>query len=157
MTSSTAEQAALCACRKPAAKMREILLVCLLTMGLTAQEAAVPLPRAGWGGDYWTRNEQSWPVWAVVGKSPIPARLAAGFPADWQAPDALLGVRWDIARWPEVARLSPGTRLTACPDQVGGNIVKDDDGSSWLRIYLDPEHHNIGFVRCNKKWLQPVK
>ena len=72
-------------------------------------------------------------------------------------PEALLNLRWDIEKWAEVARLVPGTSLVACPDQVGGNIVKAEDGSSWLRIYLDAEKTRIGFVRCNKRWVQPLK
>jgi hypothetical protein len=137
--------------------VRTFLLLGLVAAALAAQDAP-PLPRPGWGGDYWTRNEQSWPLWAVVGKHAIPARRAPAFPeVNWQEPEALLHVKWDIPRWPEVARFAPGTRLVACPDQVGGNIVKDEDGSSWLRVYLDAEQRSVGFVRCNKKWVQPLK
>ena len=135
--------------------MRALILLCILAGALAAQD--VPVPKAGYGGDYWTRNEHAWTTWVVLGKHPLPARRAEGFPEDWQAPEALLSVRWDIPKWPEVARFPPGTRLTACSDEAGGNIVKDDDGSSWLRVYLDSGAKSIGFVRCNKKWLQPVR
>lgn len=133
--------------------MRKTLLIALMACStLTAFGAdQVPRPKPLRGGDYWLRNENAWLEWEAA--SELSGRLTPQWPADFQEPGALLEIDWRIDRWPVVHKFAKGDHLQALPDAGGMVIMKDIDGSSWLRVKL--ENGQVCFVRANAKYLKP--
>lgn len=133
--------------------MRKSLLIALMALSTLTTFAADPAPRPKplRGGDYWLRNENAWMEWEAA--SDLTGRLTPQWPADFQEPGALLEIDWRIERWPVVHKFAKGEHLQALPDAGGMVIMKDIDGSSWLRVKL--ENGQICFVRANSKFLKP--
>jgi hypothetical protein len=82
-------------------------------------------------------------------------RITPAWPADDQEPEALLKIDWLVPQWPVVARFGKGTRLQAVPDEVGGILIKDIDGGSWMKV-RSPQG-GFCFVRANAKYVKPVR
>lgn len=127
-----------------------LLLLCLVAFPAAAQSVP-PKPRDG--GDYWLRDEESWLDWEVICPE-LAGRLTPEWPADESSPEALYKIDWLVFRWPKVDTFVKGERLRAVPDEVGGILIKDIDGGTWMKV----ETHNGGFcfVRANGKYLRPV-
>ena len=138
--------------------MRKKILIALTALSLHSLLATAPVradvnpPKPTRGGDYWLRNENTWVEWEV--KTDLPGRLTPVWPSDFQSPGALLNMDWRIERWPVVHKFTKGERLKALPDVGGGVIMKDLDGSSWLRVQL--EDGQICFVRANTRYVKPA-
>lgn len=127
-----------------------LLLLCLVAFPAAAQSVP-PKPRDG--GDYWLRDEESWLDWEVICPE-LAGRLTPEWPADESSPEALYKIDWLVFRWPKVDTFVKGERLRAVPDEVGGILIKDIDGGTWMKV----ETHNgrFCFVRANGKYLRPV-
>jgi hypothetical protein len=111
------------------------------------------LPKPYGGGDYWLRIEEPWLDWEVVCPE-LAGRLTPSWPANEEEPGALLEIDWNLARWPLVKKFAKGERLRARPDSVGGIMIKDIDGSTWMKVEL--EGGQLCFVRCNARYLRPI-
>lgn len=139
--------------------MRKKLILTLAAATLLSPLTCLPAradvnpPKPVRGGDYWLRNEHTWVEWEV-NAAELPGRLTPQWPADFQEPGALLNMDWRIERWPVVRKFSKGERLKALPDVGGGVIMKDLDGSSWLRVQL--EDGQLCFVRANARYVKPA-
>lgn len=131
--------------------LKRLLISVLL---LTATGYAQPLPKPHGGGDYWIYNENTWLDWEVVSNE-LNGRLTPTWPEDEQAPGALLKIDWVVPRWPVVTQFRKGQRLRAQPDEVGGILIKDIDGGSWMKV--DIGDGRFCFVRANSKYIKPVK
>jgi hypothetical protein len=113
-----------------------------------------PVPKPHGGGDYWIYNEHTWLDWEVTCPELV-GRITPAWPQDDQAPGALLKIDWLVPQWPVVAKFVKGTRLHAVPDEGGGILIKDIDGSSWMKV--DSGKGGFCFVRANSKYIRPVK
>jgi hypothetical protein len=112
------------------------------------------LPKPHGGGDYWIYNENTWMDWEVICNE-LAGRITPAWPEDDQAPGALLKIDWLVPQWPVVAKFGKGQRLHAVPDEGGGILIKDIDGSSWMKV-----ESGVGgfcFVRANAKYIRPVR
>jgi hypothetical protein len=85
----------------------------------------------------------------------LAGRLTPNWPADDRDPGALLKIDWLVPRWPVVATFSKGQRLRAVPDEGGGILIKDIDGSSWMKV--ETGTGGFCFVRANSKYVRPVQ
>lgn len=131
--------------------MRKVLSFGIL-LSLCAQ-AQISMPRPYSGGDYWVRNENTWYDWEVTAPELV-GRLPADWPVDDEVAGALLHIDWAVQRWPVVARFQKGQRLRIKPDSVGGFLIKDLDGNSWMKVDLGDG--KICFVRANARWVKPA-
>lgn len=129
-------------------------LTLLLGFGPWVALAQPPVPKPHSGGDYWIYNEHTWLDWEVVSNELV-GRLTPQWPANEHEPGALLKVDWLVPQWPVVARFSKGTRLRAVPDEVGGILIKDIDGGSWMKV-ATPDGR-FCFVRANARYIKPVR
>jgi hypothetical protein len=132
--------------------LKKLLIVFVLCSWPALAEPPVPKPHSG--GDYWIYNEHTWLDWEVV-CTELVGRMTPSWPQDDQDPGALLKVDWLVPQWPVVAKFAKGTRLQAIPDEVGGILIKDIDGSSWMKV--DTGKGGFCFVRANAKYLKPVR
>lgn len=129
-------------------------LFCLgILLSLNCAWAQAPLPRAYGGGDYWVRSEHTWYDWEVTCPE-LAGRLPTNWPEDEEVAGALLGIDWTANRWPVIARFKRGERLRVKPDLAGGFLIKDIDGSSWMKVDLG--EGRICFVRANARYVRPA-
>lgn len=128
-----------------------VLSMLLLALPIYAQ---IPLPKPHDGGDYWIRNEDTWLDWEVICNE-LAGRLTPIWPMDDQDPGALLSIDWLVPQWPVIRTFGKGERLQAVPDEGGGILIKDIDGSSWMKVQT--RDGRFCFVRANAKYVRPVK
>lgn len=129
--------------------MRVLGFCILLSLCAQAQMSA-PKPYAG--GEFWVRNENTWFDWEVTSNDLV-GRLTPDWPADDEVAGALLNIDWTVNRWPAVAHFHKGDHLRIRPDSVGGFLIKDFNGSSWMKVDLGDGR--ICFVRANSKCVKP--
>lgn len=135
--------------------MRKTLLIlcCLLALPLSAQTQAPIPPKPRDGGEYWLRDEDTWLDWEVL-SSELAGRLTPDWPADESSPEALYNIDWLVFKWPKIVTFSKGERLRAVPDEVGGILIKDIDGGTWMKVQAP--NGGFCFVRANGKYVRPV-
>lgn len=136
--------------------LKKLLISALLAAALpvAAAFAEPPVPKAHSGGDYWIYNEHTWVDWEVTCPELV-GRITPTWPEDEEEPGALLKVDWLVPQWPAVARYAKGTRLKAVPDECGGILIKDIDGSSWMKV--ETPNGKFCFVRANAKFIRPIR
>ena len=133
--------------------LKSLLLMVALALATVPAAAQPPVPKPHSGGDYWIYNEHTWLDWEVV-CGELAGRMTPAWPDNDQEPEALLKIDWLVPQWPVVARFGKGTRLQAVPDEGGGILIKDIDGSSWMKVRSDK---GFCFVRANSKFIKPVR
>lgn len=128
-----------------------VIMACLLVLPTAAQGANPPRPRDG--GDYWLRDEETWLDWEVICPE-LAGRLTPSWPSDESSPEALYKIDWLVFQWPKVDQFVKGERLRAIPDEVGGILIKDIDGGTWMKVQT--RNGGFCFVRANGKYVRPV-
>lgn len=132
-------------------KCLALFWMCAL-LGPAGAEYFTPRPYSG--GDYWLRIEQPWLDWEVTCPE-LAGRLTPSWPTNDEEPGALLEIDWAVSRWPVIRKFAKGDHIKARPDSVGGTMIKDLDGSSWMRVQL--EDGRMCFVRANSRYLRPLE
>ena len=130
--------------------LKKLMITLLLsTLPLSAQ----PTPKPCSVGDYWTRSEHTWLHWEVT-STELNGRLTPAWPLDEEDPEALLGIDWVVPQWPVVAKFSKGDLLYAVTDENGGDLIKDIDGGTWMKVRAP--QGGFCFIRANAKYVRPV-
>ncbi len=137
--------------------LKKLLFSALLAASLPLAQPAFaepPVPKAHAGGDYWIYNEHCWMDWEVICPELV-GRITPTWPETDDDPGALLKIDWLVPQWPVVARFAKGARLRAVPDEVGGILIKDIDGGSWMKV--ETPNGRFCFVRANSKYIRPIR
>lgn len=131
--------------------LKKLMITLLLsTLPLSAQP---PVPKPCSAGDYWTRSEHTWLHWEVV-STELNGRLTPAWPLDEEDPEALLGIDWVVPQWPVVAKFGKGDLLYAVTDENGGDLIKDIDGGTWMKVRAP--QGGFCFIRASAKFVRPV-